>query len=346
MKTPTARQLPSGSWFVRVKVDGVEHSITRPTKKEAEREAIALKSGAKKAPVSTSQKTLEEAIVDYIESRRGAISPSTLRGYNQIKRNRFKGLMKKRVDKITQSDAQYAVSAEANIISAKTLENSWGLVSAAITYATGTRLSVWLPQVVPYDGLYLEPEQIPIFLDALKGNKYEIAILLGLSSLRRSEIVALKWENIDLKKGCIYVRGAAVYDENEKLVYKKENKNKTSHRTVPFLIPQLREAVEAADKTKSPYAAGCYPNTISRTVNRICRGAGLPEVGTHGLRRSYASLAYLLGVEEAFAMDAGGWSDVYTMRKIYVKLSKNAIKARGQKMTDFFEKCNKSVMDK
>lgn len=49
MKTPTARQLPSGSWFVRVKVDGVEHSITRPTKKEAEREAIALKSGAKKS---------------------------------------------------------------------------------------------------------------------------------------------------------------------------------------------------------------------------------------------------------------------------------------------------------
>lgn len=346
MKTPTARQLPSGSWFVRVKVDGVEHSITRPTKKEAEREAIALKSGAKKAPVPMSRKTLEEAISDYIESRRGTISPSTLRGYSQIKRNRFKGLMKKQVGKITQLDAQYAVSAEAKIVSAKTLKNSWGLVSAVITCATGTRLSVQLPQVIPGDGPYLEPEEIPAFLDALKGNKYEIAILLGLSSLRRSEIIALKWENIDLKKGCIYVRGAAVYDENEKLVYKKENKNKTSRRTVPFLIPQLREAVEAADKTKSPYAAGCYPNTVGRTVNRICRAAGLPEIGAHGLRRSYASLAYQLGVEEAFTMEAGGWSDVYTMRKIYIKLSKKASKSRGQKLTGFFEKCNESVMKK
>ena len=39
MKIPKARQLPSGSWFVRVMIDGKRHSITRPTRKEAESEA-------------------------------------------------------------------------------------------------------------------------------------------------------------------------------------------------------------------------------------------------------------------------------------------------------------------
>jgi integrase len=41
----------------------------------------------------------------------------------------------------------------------------------------------------------------------------------------------------------------------------------------------------------------------------------------HGLRHSFASLSYFLGIPEAETMRLGGWSDPSVMRKIYTHLA-------------------------
>lgn len=82
----------------------------------------------------------------------------------------------------------------------------------------------------------------------------------------------------------------------------------------------------------------CNPNTIYNSTNRACRKAGLPEIGAHGLRRSFASLAYHLNLPEEITMRAGGWSDIYTMRKIYTKVSEKDISDQGQIYEDFFNR--------
>lgn len=46
MKVPKAVKLPSGNWRLSIMIDGQRISITAATKKEAERQAAALKSGA------------------------------------------------------------------------------------------------------------------------------------------------------------------------------------------------------------------------------------------------------------------------------------------------------------
>ena len=94
-KRPTAKQLPSGSWFCRVRVDGKDIAITRPTKKEAEAEAMAVKHGiieAKEKPDKRST-TLEDAESAYIAERDGFVSPSTIAGYEKFKRNCFQSMM-------------------------------------------------------------------------------------------------------------------------------------------------------------------------------------------------------------------------------------------------------------
>ncbi len=35
VKIPTARQLPSGNWFVQLRIDGRSISITKPTQRDA-----------------------------------------------------------------------------------------------------------------------------------------------------------------------------------------------------------------------------------------------------------------------------------------------------------------------
>ena len=334
MAIPTPKKLPSGSWSVRVTVDGETHSITRPTKKECINEAMAIKSRAKEAK-KRNPTTLTKAIDNYIEARENVLSPSTIRGYKGIQKMRFQSAMHKVIEDVTNEQWQRIVNAEAKQCSAKTLKNAWGFISSVIADATGRKVSVRLPQVVANDLPFLTAEQIPKFMEAIKGDYCEIAILLGLSGLRRSEILAIKWEDIDMDAGCIYVHGSAVLDKTGKLIYREENKNTSSRRTVPFLLPQLREAVQTA-RRNGEYVVTCNPNTIWSATNRACRKVGLPEIGAHGLRRSFASLAYHLNMPEAVTMRAGGWSDIYTMRKIYTKISDKDIADNGQRYEAFF----------
>lgn len=192
MKIPKARQLPSGAWFCRVRVDGQDISITRDTEKEAVAEAMAVKAGIKEAEKKPKKKTLTQAIDDYIEARRNILSPATIRGYKNIQDNRFQSMMQRDIFDVTPDQWQRAVNLEAKKVTAKTLTNSWRFIASVIAEATGQRLTVRLPQIIPAERPWLTPDQIPKFVEAVKGDKAEIPALLALSSLRRSEIVGLR----------------------------------------------------------------------------------------------------------------------------------------------------------
>lgn len=344
IKIPTARQLPSGNWFVQLRLDGQSISVTKPTQREAVAAAMAIKEGVVKTRnTPDSAISLKAAMERYIADRESVLSPSTIRGYHVIMRNRFQSLQSTRLCDISSAKFQKAVNQEARSVSPKTLKNSAMFVQTVIAEYTGERPAVRLPQVVPNDLPWLTPEQIPVFLKAIKGNRYEIPALLALSSLRQSEIVAVQWKDIDLKKGTITVHGSAVRDKDNNLVMKQTNKNKSSRRTVPFLIPQLRKAVEEQRKEPEEYVYPQYGSRLRVNINNICEKTGLPLVGIHGLRRSFASLCYHLGISEAVTMLAGGWSDTQTMRKIYTKISEKDIKNQADRFKKFFESANENA---
>lgn len=334
MKTPTARRLPSGAWFCRIRMDGQDIGITRSTKDEAIAEAMAIKAGVIAATKAPKKKTLTDAIDSYISARENVLSPSTIRGYKAIQRLRFQTMMKRDVYAITADQWQRAVNLEAKTISAKTLTNSWRFISSVITEETGEHFNIRLPQVIPAPRPWLTPEQIPDFLKAIKGDPIEIPALLALSSLRRSELINLRWQDIDLERGVLHVNGAAVFDKDSKLIRKSETKNKTSRRTVP-IIPPLKEALQAAPQ-KGEYIVTWNPNAIMNRINRVCERNGFPKVGCHGLRHSFASLAYHLNMPEKIVMELGGWSDNQTMRKIYTHISQKDIDIHAQQFTAFF----------
>lgn len=336
MKVPKARRLPSGSWFCRVRINGKDIPITRDTEKEAVAEAMAIKTGLLDAKKHSSKKTVTQAIDDYIEIRKNVLSPSTIRGYRGIQRNRFRQLMNQTISDISQDQWQRAVSLEAREVNAKTLTNSWRFIASVITEATGQRMNVRLPQVIPNERPWLSPEQIQIFVVAIKGTNIEIPALLALSSLRRSELLNLRWVDVDLKNDVLHINGSAVIDEQHKLVRKQETKNKTSRRTVP-LIPPLKTALEECTKAEE-YVVNMAPYTIYRNINKICKENHLPEVGIHGLRHSFASLAFHLQMPERIAMEIGGWANDQTMHKIYTHLAQEDLKKHAQSFTRFFDK--------
>ena len=72
-------------------------------------------------------------------------------------------------------------------------------------------------------------------------------------------------------------------------------------------------------------------------MNKVCDENNLPRLGVHGLRHSFASLAYHVRMSEQAAMQIGGWSDYATMRKIYTHLSTQDINAAANSMSKFYD---------
>lgn len=330
IRIPTPRKRGQ-KWYVDLRREGV--TVIEGTEAEAKAKAIAIRAGFVKTQKKTDL-TLAEAIDNYIENRRNVLSPSTLAGYGSVKKNRFKAVMAKPLSDI--KDWQAVINAEALVCAPKTLKNAWGLVAPAIK-AAGVDLSkLTLPQIVPKDPVFLTPDQIKIFVSAIKGTPVEIPALLGLHSLRRSEIAALDWANVDLKKKTIKVSGAVVPGENWALVEKPTNKNNSSTRIIPIMIPELYDALNAV-KDKQGKVVTCYISTVYDWVNDVCDKNNLPRLGVHGLRHSYASLAYHVQMPEQAAMQIGGWSDYGTMRKIYTHLSALDISQAENKMSEFYQ---------
>ena len=141
------------------------------------------------------------------------------------------------------------------------------------------------------------------------------------------------YADIDLEKDIIHVRGAAVVDEHGKLIHKAENKNASSTRDVPIMIPRLKELLSA---DADGYVVSINPNNVYRGINRACESHNLPLVGVHGLRHSFVSLAYHLGWSEIATMRVAGYADYGTMRKIYTHLAEQDKLKSVKSMSDFY----------
>lgn len=330
MRIPKVKKLPSGNYHCEVKINGKRISITEPTKNECHNKAVLLKSGIAKNAVNT---TLRNAIDRYIEARSNVLSPATIRGYRTMQKNRFAGVMDMRIDAVTNWQA--VVNAETRTCGSKTLKNAWGFVASVLKENGVTTNNITLPQVITSEHAFLQPDEIRPFLAAIRDDKYELVYLLALHGMRHSEIMALDIKN-SISNDRIKIRGAAVPNELHKYVWKAENKNTTSRRDVPVLIPRvvelIRDSKEDQQAVVQSTSYGVYKHLI-----RICQDNGFEYMGLHGLRHSFASLCYKLQISEAETMRLGGWSDPGVMRRIYTHLSEIENRESEEKLRNFFQ---------
>lgn len=335
MKVPSARRLASGEYFIQLRLNGVSVPVKGRTEKEAKRTAELIKAqhraGKWQAQRSQGNPTLSEAIDAYIDERDSVLSPSTVRGYRTIQHHRFVDVMDKPIGGV--KNWQAVVNNEAKVASPKTVKNAWGFIKSVLAH-NGINAEVMTPQVPRTERGFLQPEEIQPFLAMIRGTNIELAAILALHGLRRSELLALSKSSI--KNGYITVRGAVVPDITHRYHEKKTNKNNTSTRTVPVIIPRLNELVEQCPTDK---LVTMHPDALARRVNSLCRQHGFPEVGIHGLRHTFASLCYSQRLSEMETMRLGGWSDPGTMRKIYTHLAERDKRESEVKLQNFFQNC-------
>ena len=316
-------------WFAQVVVGDSRVYISADSEEEYYAKAKAAKSRQieiKKAPTKI---TLGEAIDSYIKSNDSTLSPSTLKAYKSYRKCRFAKYIDKPLERI---DYQRMVNTEAKAVSAKTVRNAWRLVTASMRYKSIDPPIVNLPQPQKKERPWLDFEQVQTFYAAVEGKGCELAALLALNGLRRSEILYLSSDDIDLDTKTIHVHGAKVFSPSGAMVEKSTTKNATSTRDVKIIMPRLIDLLRG----KKGALITTHPNTLYSQINAICRENNLPSVGFHGLRHSYISLGFHLGVQDLTIANQVGHATVSTTHNIYRHLAEKDAIGELHKMEEHF----------
>lgn len=303
--------------------------ISAASEDEYYAKAKAVKAGLIETKKAAPKITLGTAIDNYIKDNDQVLSPSTVNAYKSYRKTRFQDYMGDGVDAINY---QRMVNTEAKLVKPKTVHNAWRLVTASLRHAGASVPQVNLPQKQKAERQWLDYQQIELFLNAIRGKPYELGALLALNGLRRSELLHLTSDDVDITNGIIHVRGASVVGLNNKLTDKATNKNASSTRDVHIVIPRINELIGC----KKGRLIITNPTTLYGLINDLCEKHGLPKVGVHGLRHSFASLAYHLKWSESTTMREGGWSNADTVHRIYTHLANADANADIVQMQQFY----------
>ena len=328
-------QLPSGSYNAKVydytTADGKRKykSITASSKSEvkrqiavflADREALREEREKKKSP---DYMTVGEAIDRYIESKSNVLSPSTVREYKQTRRNAFKNLMTLRLEELTSDLVQFAVNDTAIGRSPKTVRNYYGLLSSALAvYAPSLRLDVLLPKKVKPDIIIPTEDEITQVFAAVKGKPVEVAVYLAaLCGMRRSEIAALKWEDVDLEKNTISIHAAKVYDENHDYVL-KSTKTTAGKRTIMIFTPAA-EFLRTLPHD-SEYVCTLKPAQITDHFFAALDRGKVRHFRFHDLRHYTVSVMLSLNMPKKYIADYVGHENERMIEQVYGHIMQGA----------------------
>lgn len=341
MRLPEPKKLPSGNWRIQVLVDGKRVGRTFPTKEEAEYWAAGLKTKSIEDNLPAKEVTVKKALQDYIESRDNLLSPSTLRSYKNVQANYFETLMPRKASSIKRADIQKEINALSVSKSTKTIKNAVALLLSAISdYTDIDPRKLTYPQQIKKEHPFLEAPDIAKLIDVIRGDKAEIPVLFALwLGLRRSEICALEWPDIDFEKKTVNITKAVVPNEENKYVLKKTTKTEKSRRVLDlpdYLISRL-EALQPDLSKRVGRITTMNPNDIYNHLKVICDRNGIPFVGIHGLRHTNASVMLSVGITAKLAMARGGWSNNATMQNIYQHLFSSDKKEAGEKINQYFD---------
>ncbi len=265
----------------------------------------------------SSNLTFGTALERYIKSRENILSPSTIRGYRILQRNAFDAINNIVLPEISELVLQNWINTNAIKYASKTINNQFGLITAVLkqNHIEIETNSIRLKPKEPINYIVPTPKEMSQIISAVYDEDIEIPILFALLlGLRQSEIQALKWCNY---RNCrIYIKGAKVPNEKNKLIEKNTNKSYKSTREIAipdYLIHRLSEI-----EHKSEYIVnGLTPNMILYRFYKLQAKHGMRRFTMHSLRHANASLMLQLGIPDKYALERLGQSTPYILKTIY-----------------------------
>ena len=190
----------------------------------------------------------------------------------------------------------------------------------------------------------IQPEQIGAYLQAAANRNVLPMFYLELTSgLRRGELLALLWTDLDLEKKSISVCKSVRGSQGEL----KVSAPKTRHsirtvviprQTVDLLIQEHNLHPDNPYMFPSPVTGTMYhPDAAGRIHRKLLREAGIEPVRFHDLRHTFATLALQNGVDiKTLSGMLGHYSSGFTL-DTYTHITNKMQQEAAEKVGSFME---------
>jgi len=217
-------------------------------------------------------------------------------------------------------------------------------MSKALRYAVGKDLIrqkvaslAEAPQPKSPEMRTLNRKQVGDFLEAARGDSLEALYVLALATgMRRSELLGLKWEDVDLQARIVLVRRGLTISPNGGIEiddpkrFDSKRRLEISSEVAAILKEhrkhQAEERIAAASGVWrdegfvfTTHSGGyLHPNTLYTAYFKPLRErAGVPPIHFHDLRHTYATLALLNGIPVKVVSEVLGHKDIATTLRTY-----------------------------
>ena len=357
--TGTIRQRKrDGLWEARVTIGVDEHGKTKRksvygrTQEEARKKMQALIVEVDKGTYTEPSKITLGAWMNqwYEVYCVRKLKPATLESYRGIiDRYITPALGKKRLQALRGIDVQrFYNSMTDNDLSPKTVKNAGAVLHKALGVAVKEGMipanpcnTAELPRMVRREIRPLTDAQIPLFLQAIKGDDYENAFAVCLfTGMREGEALGLSWDHVDFEKQTITVcqqlqRAGGQYTI---VPFTKSNKPRTIQPPpicFEYLARQQAWQKEQAEKSAARYVWNNPDNLVFtsplgghiihmafwRHFKRIVTEIGRPDARPHDLRHTAATVAIASGADIKSVQDMLGHASVNFTLNIYAHAS-------------------------
>lgn len=322
------RRRGKGSFELRFEAERInrkrqQRSVTvRGSFKDAQRELARLETAvATGTLVDPSNMTIAEYLRDWLGSTL-VQSPKTLERYRELAdRQIIAHLGDVRIQKLTpERIEQWHAKLLATGLAPRTVGHAHRVLSAALRRALengtiGRNVAALRkpPKVDETEVEILSAADVTAVLDGLAGHNLKpIASLALATGMRRGELLALQWSDIDLDRGVLRVERSV--EETKAGLRIKPPKTKRSRRniglpaeTVTMLrshrLMQMRLRLQLGQGGQPTLVFSdiegqmLSPNGVSRSWRQTCKARNLPRVKFHALRHTHASMLLCAGID-------------------------------------------------
>lgn len=363
-------QLKNGKWWVVVnlydengkrKPKWIDTQLTeRGNKRKAERLLASYLEEYNRMNIPYSQLTVADYFVQWLSDIQSEVKANTYRSYFGNMTNHIIPYFRQnkiQLQELTPFDLEeyYKSKLQANskikssaVLSATTIKHHHQNISKALSDAVGKGLimvnpasSAKTPKAEKFKGEFLNQKQVNELLLLFKGNVIELPVLLcSVYGFRRSEVLGLKWCNIDFESKSITI--AETLQQGVGGNYTDTPKTDSSYRTLPMTanVYACLNAEKSLQNERKRLMGNYYantdyvcvwangevisPNYLTRTFHSIISKSNLPKIRLHDLRHSAASNLLDMGFSVVQVADWLGHSSSTTTLNFYAHAEKRS----------------------
>jgi integrase len=364
----TITRLPSGKWRGRVTIGrdregrAIRKSITRKTRQEVAQELTKLLNQVQAGSyIEPSLVTVKQWFGDWLAGRKPHIEEKTYIGHElMIRRHILPEFGDMKLGDVRTRDVQKLLNEKLEAgLSVRTVKYIYTTLNMGFKQAIRERLitfnpadsdAVELPKQRKKEIQVLDREEMARFLEAAKkySPHYTAFVLEMATGLRRGELLALRWTDVDLKQGTLAVNQQLVRS-SKGLEFKGYLKTEKSRRTIS-LDEDITKALKAHRrkqekwKTELTLKVGgekafkeiyrennllfCTdtgrpldPDNFTRHFKFLLRKAELKDIPFHRLRHTFATMALEAGIPVKTVQEILGHSTSRMLMDIYAHVT-------------------------